>query len=333
MVFLVCLCGPAYAETLRIAAWNVGLSRDGPGLLLNDFTKETDEIVAIVTALALLDADVVLLIGFDNDYAGQSALALQVALANAGANYATVLPLTGNEGVPSGLDLDGDGRLNGWGDNWGFGKFQGHDSMILLSRLPATQTRRWADLRWADLPNATMPRTEDGPFPTPEIAAQLRLSSHAHWDVPLQTQSGLLHLFISNPTPPVFDGPEDANGLRNNDEIGFWLEYLSGTTLRDDTGNDAPFSGEPFIVIGDLNADPNLGDGLRFELRALLADDRLSDPAQLQTATAYWNGLPPMRVDYILPAATLQIMDGGTAAAVENTTTAHRIIWLDIALN
>jgi len=330
LVLLAALTGPACGETLRIAAWNIGLSRDGPGLLLNDFGKNTDEITAIVNAIASSAADVILLSGFDNDFENLAATALRDQLALAGQDYSYLLALNGNEGVPSGLDLDGDGRLNGWNDNWGFGKFQGHDSMVLLSRLPVEATRSWTKFLWSDLPGARLPSTSSGPFPNADIAAQLRLSSHSHWDVGLQLDDSFLHLLISNPTPPVFDGPEDTNGLRNNDEIAFWLHYLGGAALLDDAGDAAPFSGQAFVVLGDLNADPARGDGIGTALRALLADPRLIVPAQLQGPTAYWESLPPMRVDYILPSADLDILDGGTAAAVDEAATAHRLIWLDV---
>jgi len=67
----------------------------------------------------------------------------------------------------------------------------------------------------------------------------MRLSSKSHWDVPVNTPNGPLHIYASHPTPPVFDGPEDRNGLRNADEIRFWSLYLNGTSFTDDQTQNA----------------------------------------------------------------------------------------------
>ncbi|UPH71959.1 endonuclease/exonuclease/phosphatase family protein [Abyssibius alkaniclasticus] len=332
-LFLSWLGLACQAETLRVVNWNVALDRDGPGLLLAEIRKDGPEIAAILQDLVQRNADILLLVGFDNDYAGQSLAAFQARLAAAGLNYSSALALVGNAGMPSGLDLDGDGQLNGWGDNWGFGRYPGHDSTVLLSRYPLAVSRRWTKLRWADLPNARMPQRGNAPFPDAETAAQLRLSSGGHWQVTAQTPAGDVNLLISYPTPPTFDGPEQRNRLRNNDEIAFWQHYLNGAPLADDAGNSSPPGDAPFIILGDLNADPDAGDGIKTAMRALLADPRLINPAALDQPTAFWAGLPPMRVDYILPSARFRIVDGGVAGAVEGTRTAHRLVWLDVALD
>ncbi|MEX0970302.1 MAG: endonuclease/exonuclease/phosphatase family protein [Paracoccaceae bacterium] len=323
----------SHAETLRIVNWNVALDRDGPGLLLAEIRKNDPEILAIVGELAQRDAGIVLLVGFDNDYAGQSLAAFQAALATAGMAYPHALALVGNEGMPSGLDLDGNGRLNGWGDNWGFGRYPGHDSMVLLSHYPLEVSRRWSEFLWAELPDARMPLRGGAPFPNAEIAAQLRLSSHGHWDVAVQTPDGAVHLLISYPTPPAFDGPERHNRLRNNDEIAFWQHYLNGVPLADDSGDSTPPTAAPFIIIGDLNADSTEGDGVKTAIRGLLAHPRVHNPAAHDQPTAFWAGLAPMRVDYILPSHDLRIVDGGVGGEVEGAMTAHRLVWLDVALD
>src|SRR3546814_8339906 len=48
---------------------------------------------------------------------------------------------------------------------------------------------------------------------------------------PIQTPLGVVHFLISHPTPPVFDGAENRNGLRNHAEIRLWAEYLSGAAI------------------------------------------------------------------------------------------------------
>ena len=49
--------------------------------------------------------------------------------------------------------------------------------------------------------------------------------------------------------------PEDRNGRRNHDEIRLLADYLSQASyLYDDNGSKAPFSGQRFVILGDLNA-------------------------------------------------------------------------------
>ena len=46
--------------------------------------------------------------------------------------------------------------------------------------------------------------------------------------LPVQIGKRTVHFLVSHPTPPVFDGTEDRNGLRNADEIRFWADYVTG---------------------------------------------------------------------------------------------------------
>ena len=64
-----------------------------------------------------------------------------------------------NTGVPSGLDLDHDGKTNGWGDAFGFGRFPGQYGMVVLSRFPieATAVRTFQNLLWKNMPNSAVP--------------------------------------------------------------------------------------------------------------------------------------------------------------------------------
>ena len=56
-----------------------------------------------------------------------------------------------------------------------------------------------------------------------------------------------MHVLVSHPTPPTFDGPEDRNGLRNADEIAFWKQYVAVATpaLVDDAGRRAAYRPTP----------------------------------------------------------------------------------------
>src|SRR3546814_13615853 len=76
---------------------------------------------------------------------------------------------------------------------------------------------------------------------------------------PIQTPLGVVHFLISHPTPPVFDGAENRNGLRNHDEIRLWAEYLSGAAidwLYDDSGRRGGLAPDAaFVLADDLHAD------------------------------------------------------------------------------
>ena len=225
-----------------------------------------------------------------------------------------------NTGVPSGFDLDGDGRTMGRGDALGFGRFPGQYGMAILSRFPLGPARTFRTLPWAALPGAEPPRNPDGtPYWPDEVWRALPLSSKSHWDVTVALPDGrALHLLASHPTPPVFDGPEDRNGLRNAAEIGFWADYLDGTAFADDSGSAAPLAPEAVVVVlGDMNLDPEDGDGRREAIRRLLDHPRLQDPRPASAggpaaAAAQGGANAGQRGDPALDTADWQDDRGGT---------------------
>ncbi len=357
-LLLVCLVLPASAERLRVATWNVEMDRRGPGLLLRDILKGEDaQVAAVIAGIAALDADVLLLTRFDWDH-GQAALeAFAARLAEAGAPYPHRFTLRPNAGVATGLDLDGDGRTGQGRDRQGYGRYMGQNGMAVLSRLPidAAAAVDLSGLLWRDLPGARLPRRADGGvFPSEAAMAVQRLSSTGHWDVPvILSGGGRLHLLAFHATPPVFDGPEDRNGLRGQDELRLWTAYLDGALAW-------PPPEGPFVVLGNSNIDPAGGDGRRDAMAAFLADPRLRDPrpespgaaaggfrapALARFDTAAWDaaGEPGnLRVDYVLPSADLTILDAGVmwpAPGAEadallgvdgRTASRHRPVWVDL---
>ncbi len=271
-----------------------------------------------------------------------------------------------NAGVPSGHDFDGDTMLMGPDDALGYGRFPGDGGMAVLSRLPldAEAARTFNGLLWSDLPDALLPVHPDGaPWPDAAARGAMRLSSRSHWDVPvILPDGGRLHLLASNPTPPLFDGAEGRNRRRNHDEIAFWSRYLDGTAFPDDQGRTAPAPDGPLVLLGDLNADPNDGAGLRDGVAGLLAHPRLRDtlPESVGAAeaarsqkganadqsgdpaldTADWRDDGPgnLRVDYVLPSTDLEIAASGVfwpapgmpLAAEVMAGPPHRLVWIDI---
>ncbi len=341
----LCATSPAGAETLRIATWNVGLDRTGPGLLVQDLAKGDDpQIAAVVAVLAALDADVVLLTEFDYDRGGVALRLLAEGLAAVGEDYPHQFAFRPNTGLQTGFDVDGNGTLGDPRDAQGFGLYSGHGGMAVLSRLPLDKTaaRDFSGFLWRDLPGAMPPDGMD-----PGLIEVQRLATTGFWEVPVETGAGPLYLLAWHATPPVFDGPEDRNGKRNHDEATFWSLFLDGSLPMD------PPAG-PFILLGDANSDPADGDGLRDGIAALLSHPALQDPTpegghgrtepdhQGDPAldTALYDKIGGLRLDYVLPSAALRVSGAGVLwppatnplAADLSAASRHFPVWVDITL-
>ncbi|PZX10815.1 endonuclease/exonuclease/phosphatase family protein [Celeribacter halophilus] len=338
LVLLLMPLGTAAQERLRVATWTVELTRNGPGLLLRDILKGDDpQIRAAQDHIRVVSPDILLLTGFDTDFDGHGLRAFAQDL-----DYPAIFTHPGNSGRPTGRDLDKDGRFGEPEDAQSYGEFTGQGGMALLSRLPiaAQEVRDFSEMLWRDLPEAALP---EGYFDDDDLEI-LRLSSHAHWDVPVMWNGAPLHLFSYTATSPVFDGEEDRNGRRNADETRFWLHYLDGGLPLSSPEGD-------FVILGDSNLDPYDGDGRREVMHALLSDPRIQDPqprAQRGPVanpghlgdpaldTADWDDPQPgnLRVDYVLPSSGLEVLDAGVAwvdAANEKNTFRHGLVWVDLA--
>lgn len=322
---------PATAEDLRIATFSPGLSREGPGLVLKAIESGRDPQVEAALAV-MLEArpDILLLTDIDWDYRAATLGALRRRLGAAGLDYPYFFAPRPNTGLDTGFDIDRNGRLGEPRDAQGYGRFTGQHGMALLSALPIVAAQDFSAFLWRDLPGNRIAGAElpDG------AETVLRLSSTAHWDVAVQTGAGPLHLWAFGATPPVFDGPEDRNGRRNADEIGFWLNYLDGNLPQHPV--------LPFVLIGKANVDPVRGAGERGAIAALLSDPRLRDvrpagagaPAAAPLATAdFGRDIGSLRLDYILPAAGLRVTGAGVNWSQEATkASAHRLVWVDLVL-
>ncbi len=306
--------------------------------------RDDPQVAAVVAVLARLGADVVVLTGVDYDYGQAAITALQADLAAAGAPYRHVLALRPNSGVQTGLDLDSNGKTGESRDAQGFGRFAGSAGMAVLSRFPLGKPRDFSGLLWRDLPGADLP-----PDLTDAARAVQLLSTSGHYEVPVSYGEGkVLRLLIWYATPPVFDGPEDRNGLRNKDEAAFWLRLLDGAL---------PFAPpeKPFVLLGQSNLDPVDGDGLHEAMTDLLSHPALQDPQprgddvhldpghsgdpRLDTAL-YGEGLGGLRVDVLLPQAGLAVIAAGVMwpspqddfAATLSAASRHRPVWAEIVL-
>jgi hypothetical protein len=190
-------------------------------------------------------------------------------------------------------------------------------------------------LLWRDLVDARLPQIDGAPFLSPEVLAILPVSSTAHWIVPIALpDEKRLNLMTFSATPPVFDGPEDMNGLRARDELRLWDHTLDGRL------GPAP---DNFVVAGNSNLDPNAGQGDRLAMAAFLARPDLQD-AHTGLSNADWgeDSAGQMRVSYLLPSTSLTISGAGTFWPLPEdplrqligqdgmAAGPHRLVWLDL---
>ncbi len=321
------------ADPLRLASFHTDLSGRGPGTVLRDILRLEDVPAATIDIIVEARADILALQDIDFDAGHATVTALQSALTERGLDYPHVVSLRPNSGWPTGQDIDGDGRTDGPRDAHGYGRFNGEGGMAVLSRHPIGEVRDFSQLLWRDLPDASAADV------TPEEAlAVLRLHSVAAWDVEVLVEGQPFHILTSHASAPVFDGPEDRNGLRNADELRFWHLYLDGEW----SPSGEPFEAEHFAYLGTLNLDPERGEGRRYALLDLLSHSALQDAAPTSPfgpATADWADPTPgdLRVDYVLPARSLTVVasgviwpeEGPLAEAVAQASD-HRLVWVDV---
>jgi endonuclease/exonuclease/phosphatase family metal-dependent hydrolase len=294
-----------------------------------------------------------------------------------GVSYRSVM-LPVNTGLASGYDLNKDGRVvteippvssppadgrvpeqtpegRAYGnDAWGFGVFPGQYGMALLVRpdveVLRDSIRTFRLFRWARMPEAAQPvdSTTGEPWYAPEVWNRMRLSSKSHWDIPLRTPDGeIVHVLASHPTPPAFDGVAQRNARRNHDEIRFWVDYLSRADyIEDDSSHGGGLhAGASFVVLGDLNADPDDQGPFRRAIRDLVEHDRVRsevEPTAAPEGRAAFPDLDPddtarwgSRVDYVLPSATLPVDTSGVWRPAPRDTAGlsvsdHFPVWMDL---
>ena len=348
---------PPRAEgTVRIATWNASMYREAAGQLARELAStESAQPQRIAAVLQRVRPDLLLLNEFDHDPPAVDLFARNyLAKSQRGGEplqfaYRYLAPT--NTGVPSGLDLNRDGRVGGAQDALGFGSFPGQYGMLVLSNLPidVAASRTFRSFLWRNMPGALLPPG----WYSPQALDLLPLSSKSHWDVAVRlpaygtAPARQLHFLVSHPTPPAFDGPEDRNGRRNHDEIRLWADYIEparSSYLVDDAGRRGGLElGASFVIAGDLNADPADGGSTPGAIEQLLhhprvhreaamgslaprsagaaeavllqgeANLRQRGDAQFDTAdfSDRGNSVGNLRVDYLLPSSDLKVCASG----------------------
>lgn len=339
--------------TVRIATFNCSLNRNVAGQLIADLsTPGNAQAAAVAEIIQRAAPDILVLNEFDYD-AGNVALGLfqsnYLAVSQNGAtpiDYPFAYFAPSNTGIDSGFDLDNNGVVGGPNDALGFGFFPGQFGMAFYSKYPIDEAaiRTFQNFLWKDMPGALLPDDPSTEAPADWYSAEelaiFRLSSKSHWDIPVNVAGQTLHVLVSHPTPPVFDGPEDRNGRRNHDEIRFFADYVDPSAsayIHDDAGVVGGLAaGAKFVICGDQNADPLDGDSADDAALQLtqhpLVNDSLPptsaggpEAALLQGgANASQRGNPAfdtadfadttpgnLRADYVLPSRTVPHVGGG----------------------
>jgi hypothetical protein len=364
----------ATPDAVRFATFNASLNRGAAGQALADMSVPGNaQADAVAEIIQRIRPDVLLINEFD--YYAPTAAHPDGPLVDAFRDNYLAIPHNGaatidypysfvaesNTGISSGFDLNNNGVTDttpgdgSYGDDsFGFGLFPGQFGLVVLSRFPIDHdaVRTFQHFLWKDMPGAMLPDDPATSAPadwySPEELAVFRLSSKSHWDVPIDVDGTTVHFLVSHPTPPVFDGPEDRNGTRNNDEIRLWADYITpGPTssyIYDDAGVFGGLSpSEMFVIAGDQNSDPLDGDSVPGSIQQLLdhplvntkvtpssaggpywadVQDALndvheSDPA-FDTADFCDTAVAPpcsgpgnLRADYVLPRKGMRIVDAG----------------------
>jgi hypothetical protein len=298
------------AGPIRFATFNASLNRNAAGQLITDLRgRDNRQAGRVAEIIQRVRPQVLLINEFDYDPDGTAARFFQENYLNvsqhgqAPIRYAERFIAPVNTGVATGFDLDGNGRSDGPGDAFGFGRFPGQYGMLVLSVFPIDRdhVRTFQKFLWKDMPGGLVPvrrgakslqalrhKPADASVLPDRQAAEaaeqayystaqwqiLRLSSKSHWDLPLKIRGSVVHFLVCHPTPPIFDGPEDRNGCRNHDEIRLLADYIDpgrSSYIYADQGHRGGLPADArFVIAGDMNADPTDGDSTVGSIRQLL---------------------------------------------------------------
>ena len=384
VVVATALNGVQAAETIRVATYNTSLFRDDGTLIADLKSGDNEQAKKIAEVIQRVRPDVMLVNEFDYDEAGEAAKLFQEKYLAVGQNGCEPIKFADyyigpvNTGRPSGIDLDNNGRTDDPTDAFGFGRHEGQYGMLVLSRFPIDKefVRTFQTFLWRRHAGCTAARRSRHR----QVVLQRRREADPaalveeflgrageNLRAKIRTCRWTLHLFVSHPTPPVFDGREDRNGRRNHDEIRLVADYISpdrAEYLVDDAaGRGGLDAKEKFVILGDFNCDPVDGAGIRGAMDQLLKHPRVnsdftpaskggplnrerSSPIRTPTTAAIpthvtsnftHEGHGNLRIDYALPSRNLKIADSGVfwptpdepgADAIEVTD--HRLVWIDV---
>jgi len=362
------------ATTAKFATYNVAMYRDRPGQLKRDLSSGRDsQIQNVAAVIQRVRPDVLVLCEFDYDPSRQLLDLFEENYLAKGQHgeqairYPYRLAFPSNTGVLSSADFDGDGAIKLPNDAYGFGRYEGQYAFAILSKYPIDDENllSYQNQLWSEIPAAKIPVKENGqPYYDKKSWEVFRISSKNHVVIPILMPRGKkIHALIAHPTPPVFDGPEDKNGLRNYDEIRLLKDIINNAPyLKTDQGKRGGLHADAsFVVMGDLNADPIDGDSAPGAISQLLDDPKINqsvsngdlipkskggknhnrrkgDKADPAFDTAFFGN----RIDYALPSKNLTASDSGVFWPAEDEdlydivknkkASDHLLVWVTVGL-
>ncbi|MDA8388635.1 MAG: endonuclease/exonuclease/phosphatase family protein [Nitrospiraceae bacterium] len=211
-----------------------------------------------------------------------------------------------NSGVPTGFSHPYDYK--------GYGRFRGQYGIACLSRprIDFDGIRNLKDVSWGALPEGYCARVS--------CPRDYPLWSTSFLDLPIEAGYGtVVHSILVHPTVPL---REYVNLRRNADQVRFLKSYIDGLAGTSPAGG-------PFVVIGDLNVDPDTGIGTNDITRGLLEDGNIIyrktrretflEGGGVQDPPGDGPGLLKARLDYILPSSRHFSMGGPEVFAPEGT--------------
>ena len=361
-------------DTIRFASYNVSMFRNSEGALENELMNPiSPQVQRVAAVIQEVKPDVIALMEFDFDKDSKALASFKHNFLEISQNggdtleYKYACSISSNTGVLSMVDLSGDNQVNLPNDAFGFGNFPGQYAFAILSKYPfdLDNFRTFQEFLWKDIPNANLPTNTDGSsYYSQEALDVFRVSSKNHIDLPIVLPDGeRVHMILAHPTPPVFDGAEDRNGKRNHDEIKLLADFISDANyLVDDKGKQGGLANnEHFVIMGDLNADPNDGDSFNDAIQQLLDHPRvnqdIANGSKIPSSTggaehnqqsgntgdpAYDTAFFGLRIDYVLPSSSFDVLESGVfwpASSEPNhilikdgSASDHLCVWADVML-
>ncbi|MBW2522711.1 MAG: endonuclease/exonuclease/phosphatase family protein [Deltaproteobacteria bacterium] len=349
--------GGGPSGSVRIAQFNVqGLSTDK---LLD---PANGQVRAVTEIVARFDPDILCIEELEYDLEGvpvaeqvpgrfdggaQNAARIAAALnaATSGAPYEHTLITLSNSGF---LWAGPDNGVLEFGSR-GAGELADMNYGI-VSRYPILkdQVRVVTDVAWSDLPDNVTAQMQS------EIGAVVPegypLFSKALVIAPIDVDGEVLVIVLLHPVPPII---YPTWPYRNHDELGGARALLDGVL----PGVDPLPEDARFVLVGDLNADPDDGDSLPGAIRQLLDHPRLV-PYQPEGAGTGGNNpqrntnvsdcpsttpIDPtasfqLQLDYLMPSATIgEPLDGGVFFPAESADfdlacrgSDHMMLWAEL---
>lgn len=361
-----------FDDTLRFANFNASMFRNSEGSLINELSgNDSGKTQKVAEIIQRTRPDVLALMEFDYDVANEALNLFQLNYLQESQNGADTIQyqysyaVASNTGVLAEIDIDGNGTVSLPNDAYGFGNFPGQYAFAILSKYPLDldNIRSFREFLWKDMPNALLPEKANGEsYYSEEALSVFRLSSKNHVDIPVKLPNDeTVHVLLSHPTPPVFDGAEDRNGKRNHDEIRLFADYISNAAyIVDDNNTSGGLNNDDyFVVMGDLNADPVDGDSYDGAINQLLEHPNVNADVALgslipsseggaehnqgagDTADpTYDTSFFGLRTDYVLPSKNFQVIETGvfwpntadnlSYLVANEASSDHVLVWVDV---